>query len=269
VSDAGGGTRRQVRVGCSGWNYAHWRNGVFYPPRCAPKNWLEFYSRYFDTVEINNTFYRLPTVKAVEGWVNGSNDDFCFAVKMSRYLTHIKRLTEVESGLTLFYERLAPMLGSPKLGPILWQLPPNFQRNDERLRAALALLPGGERHCFEFRHPSWFVDETYACLREHGVALVIGDRPEVKAFQSHEITADFTFVRFHAGSRGGNGNYSYGELEEWARLVEGWARQVDVFAYFNNDWEGYAIYNGLWFKRRLGLPAPPHPAEPDEQRPPD
>jgi uncharacterized protein YecE (DUF72 family) len=163
VSDAGGGTRRHVRVGCSGWNYAHWRNGVFYPPRCAPKNWLEFYSRYFDTVEINNTFYRLPTVKAVEGWVNGSNDDFCFAVKMSRYLTHIKRLTEVESGLTLFYERLAPMLGSPKLGPILWQLPPNFQRNDERLRAALALLPGGERHCFEFRHPSWFVDETYAC----------------------------------------------------------------------------------------------------------
>ncbi len=262
-----GGARHELRIGCSGWNYAHWRNGVFYPPRCAPRNWLEFYSRYFDTVEINNTFYRLPTVKAVEGWAAGAPEGFVFSVKMSRYLTHIKRLTEVEAGLAVFFGRLAPMLGSPKLGPILWQLPPNFERNDERLRTTLALLPRDQRHCVEFRHPSWFVPETYECLREHGVALVIGDRPEVKAFQAHELTAGFTFVRFHAGSRGGDGNYSYDELEEWARLVEAWSRTVDVYAYFNNDWEGYAIYNALWLKRRLGLDAPPHPAEPDARRP--
>ena len=256
------GARYPVRIGCSGWNYAHWRNGVFYPPRCPPKSWLEFYARWFDTVEVNNTFYRLPTVKAVNGWVDGAPEGFTFAVKMSRYITHIKRLTEVERGLELFYERIEPLRRSPKLGPILWQLPPNFQRNDERLRDTLALLPRTERHCFEFRHPSWFVPETYDCLREHGVALVIGDRPEVKAFQAQELTADFTFVRFHHGSRGRRGNYSHRELEEWAERIEGWAREVEVYAYFNNDWEGFAVYNGLWLKRRLGQPVERHPGEP-------
>lgn len=245
--------RSAIRIGCSGWNYKHWRGGVFYPPRLSPREWLAFYAQHFDTVEVNNTFYRLPTVKAVQGWVDQSPPGFCFAVKMSRYVTHIKRLTGVEQSIALFYERIEPLLRSPKLGPILWQLPPNFPRDDERLRSTLAVLPKQRLHAFEFRHPTWFVPETYECLREHGVALVIGDRPEVKAFQSVELTAGWTFVRFHHGSRGRRGNYSHAELEEWARRFEAWAAQVEIYAYFNNDWEGFAVENALWLKRRLGV----------------
>ncbi|HVM18053.1 MAG TPA: DUF72 domain-containing protein [Gaiellaceae bacterium] len=243
---------RAVRIGCSGWNYAHWRNGVVYPPRLPPARWLDHYATLFDTVEINSTFYRLPRVSAVARWVAQSPPRFLFAVKASRYLTHIKRLSELGSGLDLFYERIRPLVESPKLGPILWQLPPTFRRDDERLARALAAFPPG-RHCVEFRHPSWFADDVYALLRAHGVALVIGDRPEVHAFQSHELTADFTFVRFHAGSRGRRGNYSVTELEEWAQRIEGWRGRVDVYAYFNNDWEGFAVRNGLWLRRRLGV----------------
>ncbi len=262
---AAGGGAHELRVGCSGWNYKHWRNGVFYPPRLAAHRWLDFYGQYFDTVEVNATFYRLPTEKAVRGWVEGSPEGFLLAIKMSRYVTHIKRLLALSEGIPLFYERIAPLLDSPKLGPVLWQLPPTFRRDDERLAGALAQLPAG-RHCFEFRHESWFADEVYELLRRHGVALVIGDDPR-RPFQAHELTADFTFVRFHAGAEGGNGNYSYGELERWAQRLEAWRERGDVYAYFNNDWEGYAIYNGLWLKRRLGLDTPPHPAEPGEQRP--
>ncbi|HEY6052626.1 MAG TPA: DUF72 domain-containing protein [Gaiellaceae bacterium] len=242
-----------VRIGCSGWNYAHWRNGVFYPPRLAARHWLGFYARRFDTVEVNMTFYRLPKVEAVRRWVEESPDGFLFAVKASRYLTHVKRLKDVGPGLATFLERIEPLLASPKLGPMLWQLPPNFQRDDERLAAALASLPPG-RHCFEFRHESWFRDEVYDLLRDHGVALVIGDRPQVHAFQAHELTADWTFVRFHAGTRGLRGNYSEGELREWAGRIDAWRRGgVDVYAYFNNDWEGFAIRNGLRLQELLGV----------------
>jgi uncharacterized protein YecE (DUF72 family) len=250
----------RVRVGCSGWNYAHWRNGVFYPPRCAPRNWLRYYARFFDTVEINMTFYRLPKTAIVQRWVEESPDGFTFAVKVSRYVTHVKRLLDVPQHLPLLYERIEPLLRSPKLGPLLWQLPPTFQADHDRLARALEHLHSipngsGRRHAFEFRHPSWFTEQTYTLLREHNVALVIGDRPQVNDFQTHELTADFTFVRFHGGTRGRNGNYSHGELDEWAERLERWSTEVDVFAYFNNDWEGYAIENALYLKRRLGQPA--------------
>jgi uncharacterized protein YecE (DUF72 family) len=225
---------------------------VFYPPRLPARLWLEHYAEHFDTVEVNNTFYRLPTVKAVQGWVEQTPRDFLFAVKGSRYLTHLKRLTDLDQGLQRFYERIEPLVRSPKLGPVLWQLPPNFHRDDERLASALEALPRG-RHAFEFRHATWFADEVYELLRRHGAALVIGDRPEVKDFQSHELTADWTFVRFHHGSRGRRGNYSERELEEWAVRIERWRRRADVYAYFNNDWEGFAVRNGLWLKERLGV----------------
>jgi uncharacterized protein YecE (DUF72 family) len=152
--------------------------------------------------------------------------------------------------LERFYACIEPLADSPKLGPVLWQLPPNFKRDEERLANALARLPPG-RHAFEFREASWFVPEVYALLREHGVAFVIGDRPEVHAFQSHELTVDFTFVRFHAGTRGRRGNYAESELEQWARRFEDWARRVEIWAYFNNDWEGFAPKNALWLKKRL------------------
>jgi uncharacterized protein YecE (DUF72 family) len=243
---------RPIRIGCSGWNYAHWRNGVFYPPRLASKDWLRFYAEQFDTVEVNTTFYRLPRFSSVARWVEESPDGFTFAVKVSRYVTHVKRLLDVPQHLPLLYERIAPLLRSPKLGPLLWQLPPTFKLDLDRLAGALEHLHDGYRHAFEFRHPSWFREEVYTLLREHRVALVIADRPQVNAFQAHELTADFTFVRFHSGTRGRNGNYSHGELDEWACRLERWSQEAEVFAYFNNDWEGYAIENARYLKAGLG-----------------
>ena len=239
---------KRVRIGCSGWNYKDWRQS-FYPKGLPARLWLERYAEAFDTVEINNTFYRLPKQSAVENWVKQTPSGFVFTVKASRYLTHIKRLTTVEEGVKLLYERIEPLAQSPKMGPVLWQLPGNFQRDDERLRGALKELPKG-RHCFEFRHPSWFCDEVYKLLRRHRVALVIGDTPE-RPFQTHEFTAAWTFVRFHYGHRGRGGNYSQTELEEWAERIRDWRERVEVYAYFNNDWKEYAVKNALELKKLL------------------
>jgi uncharacterized protein YecE (DUF72 family) len=246
---AGSGERvRPVRVGCSGWNYGDWRE-VVYPKGLPPKRWLEHYATLFDTVEINNTFYRLPSRSAAEGWAGQTPPAFVFAVKASRYLTHVKRLTDMRTGVERFYKRIEPLSEAGKLGPVLWQLPANFRRDDERLASALEELPPG-RHCFEFRHESWFADEVYELLRSRDVALVIGDTPS-RPFQTHELTADWTFVRFHYGARGRNGNYSGREIGEWAKRIHSWRQTVDVYAYFNNDWNGYAVRNGLALKRSL------------------
>jgi uncharacterized protein YecE (DUF72 family) len=241
----------EVRVGCSGWNYPHWRERV-YPKGLPQRRWLEHYATLFDTVEVNNTFYRLPRVSAVQGWAEQSPPGFLFAVKMSRYLTHIRRLGGLERGIPLFSERIAPLATAGKLGPVLWQLPPTFKRDDERLAATLAAIPGG-RHCFEFREPSWYAEEVYELLRRHQAALVIPDSPKYP-FRTLELTAGWTFVRFHHGSRGRNGNYSETELAEWADRILGWGEAgIDVYAYFNNDWEGYAVRNGLRLRELLGV----------------
>ena len=239
---------RPVRIGCSGWNYRSWRES-FYPAKLPANRWLEHYASVLDTVEVNTTFYRLPSRDAVARWVAQTPDGFVFALKASRYLTHIKRLTDMREGVRRYYERIEPLVESPKLGPIVWQLPPNFRRDDGRLTGALEALPPG-RHCFEFRHQSWFADEVYALLRAHGAALVIGDRKGLE-FQTHELTADWTLIRFHHGRRGRRGNYSATEIAEWARRIRRWRRRVDVYAYFNNDWEEFAPRNALALHRAL------------------
>jgi uncharacterized protein YecE (DUF72 family) len=239
---------RALHIGCSGWNYTSWKDD-FYEGKSA-RLWLQSYAQFFDTVEINNTFYRLPFETSVARWVAETPPHFLIAVKASRYLTHIRRLTDLGGGIERFYQRLEPLIRTPKFGPVLWQLPAIFRRDDERLAAALAALPPG-RHCFEFRHASWFAEPVYDLLRRHQAALVIGDRPEVKEFQTDELTTDWTYVRFHYGSRGRGGNYSERELKEWARRFEDWAREVEIFAYFNNDWELFAVRNALWLKKRL------------------
>jgi uncharacterized protein YecE (DUF72 family) len=238
---------KPVHIGCSGWSYKDWR-GRLYPEGLAQSRWLEHYAGVFDTVEVNNTFYRLPTEKAVAQWVERSPDGFCFAIKASRYLTHVKRLKEMPKYIGNFYARLQPITGTPKMGPVLWQLPENFKRDDERLAGALDAFPQG-RHCIEFRHESWFEREVFELLRSKGVALVVGDSP--KWPQALELTADWTYIRFHRGHRGRNGNYSRTELEEWKRRITSWRRKAEVFAYFNNDWEGYALDNARWLRRHL------------------
>jgi len=243
-----------IRIGCSGWQYASWRER-FYPRGLAQRRWLPFYAGWFDTVEVNATFYRLARPEAVARWVQATPDDFVFAIKGSQYLTHMKRLLVRDTdppALERFYASIAPLVESPKLGPVLWQLPPTFRRDDDRLAAWLEALPPG-RHAVEFRHDTWFVPEIYGLLYAHGVAFVIGDDPR-RVDWPLEVTAPFTFVRFHYGTRGRRGNYSETELREWAAKLRDLATGADVWAYFNNDWEAFAIRNGLRLKRLLGLP---------------
>jgi uncharacterized protein YecE (DUF72 family) len=239
---------KRVWIGCSGWQYKDWR-GRLYPDGLSQRRWLERYSEVFDTVEVNNTFYRLASPQAVEGWVDQTPRGFLFSCKASRYLTHVKRLDGIEPGIGRFYEPLEPLREARRMGPTLWQFPENFRRDDERLEGALRKLPRG-RHAFEFRHESWFTNDVYEILGRRGAALVIGDHPK-RPFQAHELTADWTFVRFHYGKRGRNGRYSERELETWKRRIAAWRRRAEVFAYFNNDWEGHAVDNARWLKERL------------------
>ena len=239
---------RPARVGCSGWQYRDWR-GVLYPPGLPQRRWLERYAGCFDTVEVNSTFYRLASRDAVATWAQQTPQDFVFALKASRYLIHMKKLVDIDQGIGRFYERIEPLVGTPKLGPVLWQLPEWFTRDDERLAGALQRLPPG-RHCFEFRDPSWFVSDVFSLLGEHGVALAIGDHPE-RSFQPLELTTDWTFIRFHYGSRGRDGNYSQTELDEWARRIDALRERAEVYAYFNNDWRGFAVRNALGLRERL------------------
>jgi len=237
-----------VHIGCSGWNYPHWRGSV-YPPAVPANRWLEHYATLFDTVEVNSTFYRLASREAVARWVRTTPPNFRFALKASRYLTHVKRLRDIGSGVERFYAAIEPLIGTPKLGPVLWQLPERFERDDERLASALRALPAG-RHCFEFRHPTWFADDVYALLREHHAALVIGDHPQ-RPFQTHAITTSWTYVRMHGG-RGGDGSYSEDELQAWRRRLAQWRESVEVFVYFNNDWDAFAVRNARRLREQLG-----------------
>jgi uncharacterized protein YecE (DUF72 family) len=241
-------TLQPVRVGCSGWNYADWRGRV-YPPGCPPRRWLEYYATLFDTVEVNSTFYRLAKPEAVARWVEATPPDFLFTIKASRYLTHMKRLTDMERGVERLYAGIAPLVGTPKMGPLLWQLPVSFHRDDERLAYALEHLPEG-RHCFEFRHPSWFHPDIYVLLHTYGVALVIGDDSR-RPLPAAPLTTDWTLIRFHHGHRGRRGNYSETELREWAARIRDLRTEAAVLAYFNNDWEAFAVRNGLRLKRLL------------------
>jgi uncharacterized protein YecE (DUF72 family) len=241
---------RRVRVGCSGWQYRDWR-GVLYPEGLGQARWLERYAEVFDTVEVNSTFYRLASRDAVARWVRQTPEDFVFALKASRYMIHMRKLRGIEEGIGRFLERIEPLRGSPKMGPLLWQLPEWFRRDDDVLGSALNALPPG-RHTFEFRHPSWFVGEVYDLLRRHGVALTIAHHP-ARPFQSLELTTDWTYVRFHYGARGRRGNYSKSEIAEWAARLRDIAGGAEVYAYFNNDWEGFAVRNALALRTALGV----------------
>jgi uncharacterized protein YecE (DUF72 family) len=223
------------RVGCSGWQYRHWR-GTFYPPEVPASRWLEHYAGQFDTVEINNTFYRLPESATFAEWARRVPRGFVFAIKASRYLTHLKKLKDPVDPLRRLFTR-ARRLGTA-FGPILYQLPPRWPPNLDRLRTFLDALPRGHRHAFEFRDPSWYSDEVLATLAEHGVALCLHDMKG--SASGRPAVGPFVYVRFHGTSKYG-GRYSDAALDDWAEwLAQRMRDGVPVYAYFNNDTGGHA-----------------------------
>ncbi|MBA7647153.1 hypothetical protein ES703_54923 [subsurface metagenome] len=234
-------------IGTSGWVYPHWRD-VFYPPKLAQSKWLEFYTQHFPTVELNNSFYRLPSEKAFSNWRDTSPGGFIYAVKVSRFITHIKRLKDVEEPVETFLSRAHHL--EEKLGPLLYQLPPNMHRNDERLEAFLSLLPRGLRHVVEFRHESWLDEEVFAILRKYNVGFCVFDMPGLAC--PLVATADFGYVRFHGSSGLYFSCYSDDELEDWAQKISALGKDLNtVYIYFNNDAQGFAIRNARTLSKKL------------------
>jgi uncharacterized protein YecE (DUF72 family) len=243
---------KDVRIGCSGWVYDSWREGIY--EGVPQKRWLERYAEVFDTVEVNATFYRLVKRSTVEGWVERTPPGFLFAVKGSRYLTHIRRLRDVEDGIARFWEPLEPLRESGKLGPVLWQLPASFHRDDEVVAQALELLPPA-RHCFEFRHPSWFAPAVMRLLEERGASLVIPHDARRPLPQARPV-GEIAYLRLHHGARGRRGNYSKTEIAHWRRRIAAWRSRREVFAYLNNDWEEFAPPNAISLRKRLSVAQP-------------
>jgi uncharacterized protein YecE (DUF72 family) len=214
------------------------------------RRWLEHYATLFDTVEVNATFYRLPKPEVPAAWAEQTPAGFVFSVKGSRYLTHIKRLNDETGGVERFFTSVQGLSEAVKLGPVLWQLPPNFRRDDERLATFLDGLPSG-RHAVELRHESWFTDDVYALLRERDAALVAADHPRMP-FQTRARTATWTYARLHFGDRR-DGDYSDGALRTWKRRLAAWRGKGDVYAYFNNDWAiGRSARNARRYVRFAG-----------------
>ena len=241
-----------VWIGTSGWQYRDWR-GPFYPPGKPVRAWLEHYADRFATVESNNAFYRLPERRTFEGWAARTADDFVMAVKVSRFLTHIKRLSEPQEPVARFVDRVAGLGG--KLGPVLLQLPPQFRVDRDRLQAALDEFPPGIRIAVEFRHGSWFSDDIRRILADRGIALCLADRgrPLTPIWR----TADWTYLRFHEGLAAPRPCYGRRALRSWAeRLAAHWDPADDAFVYFNNDPRGCAPRDAARFARqvaRVGL----------------
>lgn len=228
-------------VGTSGWVYKHWR-GPVYPPDLPSSKWFDFFSHHFGTVELNNSFYRLPAEETWRKWARSAPKGFLFAVKASRFITHVKRLKDCEQPLDNVLSRAR--LLDRSLGPVLYQLPPNFRyepENVERLAEFLSLLPQDMRHVFEFRHDSWFNADLYSLLRIHNVGFCAF---HMAGWETPlEATTDFAYLRFH-GSESDGGAYSEGDLAIWAGRLRDLPEDVrEVFVYFNNDAEGHAIAN--------------------------
>jgi uncharacterized protein YecE (DUF72 family) len=234
-------------IGTSGWHYDHWR-GNFYPQKLSRKDWLNYYSGHFNTVEINAAFYRLPLGSTYDNWHQVVPQEFCFAVKVSRLITHIKRLKNSEEPLLTFTSR-AEHLGD-NLGPLLYQLPPNFQRDDDRLETFLRLLDKKLRHVFEFRHQSWMDDTVYRLLNKYNAAFCIYDMP---GFTSPLITtADLAYVRFHGHDDLYSSRYPDAELSNWAKkLAQAASNLKYLYVYFNNDASGFAVENALTLRKYL------------------
>jgi uncharacterized protein YecE (DUF72 family) len=237
-----------VHIGTSGWHYKHWL-GRFYPEKLPASQMLEYYSRHFDTVELNNTFYRLPLESGLEKWRATTPPGFCYSAKGSRFITHMKKLKDPEIAIDRYFERIDRL--RPKLGPIVFQLPPFLEVDPDRLEGFLQALPKRHRYAFEFRNPTWHVDEVYDILRKHNAAFCIF---EIAGFSSaFHITANFTYVRLHGPGGAYQGSYSPSQLQDWADRIAEWrSRLRAIYIYFDNDQAAYAVENALSLKRLVG-----------------
>lgn len=226
-------------IGTSGWVYPHWRRSV-YPVHSSTDNWLSFYAGLLSSVEINSSFYRLPTHEDINKWCGSVPDDFIFSIKASRYITHMKKLREPSTILGPLLERAFAF--GERLGPILFQLPPSWHKNLDRLEAFLEQLPSRLLYAFEFRDTTWFHEDTYAILNKYNIALCIH---EIGNYHSpRKLTADFTYIRLHGPDAPYHGRYSDHELLVWAKQIIAWAEEsISTYCYFDNDESGYAFHN--------------------------
>lgn len=238
----------EIWIGTSGWHYRHWV-GNFYPARLPASRMLAYYIEEFDTVELNNTFYKLPTETSLSAWRNSTPPHFHFAVKGSRFLTHMKKLKNAEEGLTRFLDAVE-VLG-PKLGPVLFQLPPNWEVDADRLAAFLAIFPRDRRCVFEFRNPTWETEPIYGLLAQYNAGYCIFD---LAGYGSpSKVTADFSYVRLHGPGGKYKGTYTDPQLKRWVQQIQTWSKTLAaVYVYFDNDDSGYAPQDALRLKRMLG-----------------
>ena len=235
-------------IGTSGFSYKHWR-GIFYPEELPQGKWLEFYTQNFDTVEINSSFYHLPRPSTCENWRNRVPEGFIFAMKASRFITHIKRLKGIEEPIRNFIEVIQPL--REKLGPILFQLPPGMEKDIPLLKNFIDTLPGGFCYVFEFRNDTWYDDDLFCLLDEKDIAFCIHDFP--KRASPCEVTGSFVYIRFHGVSQAYSSFYSDGELETWAEQMKNYLKTgKDVYAYFNNDIHVHAVENAKTLEHLLG-----------------
>lgn len=237
-----------VLIGTSGWHYRHWV-GDYYPPRTPAEAFLDLYKRDFPTVEINNSFYRLPSPGSLETWRDAVPARFRFAVKASRFITHFKKLKDGGDSFRLFFDRVR-VLG-PRLGPILFQLPPGWHYDGKRLSEFLSGLPRGPRYVFEFRDRDWYRDEAFALLERAGAGFCIHDMPD--SASPEVVTGKLAYVRFHGPAGKYRGSYTHAQLAAWAGRLRAWeAKGASVYAYFNNDIGGYAPKNAKTLLALLG-----------------
>ena len=236
-----------IRIGTSGWYYDHWKE-LFYPPGLPKNKWFEYYAQHFDTVEINNTFYHLPKEVSMQRWREQAPKNFLYAVKANRYITHIKRLKDTSEEVKRFFERVGLLKG--KLGPILYQLPPSLRKDPDLLQSFIKLLPKKSPTVFEFRHNSWFSEDTFELLNKFGAGFCVHDL--VGKETPRVVTADIIYVRFHGPTGKYEGDYSKSMLQSWAKWLKDHTKEVrSIYAYFNNDIGGHAIHNAKTLRGQL------------------
>lgn len=239
----------RIYIGTSGYYYKHWI-GRFYPEKLAKDKWLEYYSKVFDTVELNTTFYHLPRAKTLEGWIRKTPFNFLFSVKIHQVITHIKKLKDVRSDFYGFMKMIKPLRIYNRIGCILHQFPPTLEYDISLLKNYIALLPKGYRHVFEFRNPEFFNDTIFGILKENGIALCISHMHEL--FAPPVATADFVYFRFHGPEERYRSIYDDEQIEDFAMLIWNFLLEDKiVFAYFNNDYNAYAVENAISLRKSV------------------